>query len=75
MSESSAIVLLKACAFSFARAFLGVFIAGLAGVLASPDWNAGKAALVALSAASLVAGFRALQAVFTQWEPTDRHVN
>ena len=48
-------------AWSFGRAFAGVFIAGLTGVLAAPDFSTGKAALVALSMASLIAGIRAIQ--------------
>lgn len=55
--------LIKRIAWSFVRAFLGVFIVGVAGVLASPDFSAGKAALIALVAAAVTAGIRAAQHV------------
>ncbi len=74
MNKSAVITLIKAVILSFLRAFLGVFIAGMAGVLAVPDWNTGKAALIALSAAALIAGLRAIQAVLTNLEPTDHAV-
>lgn len=48
-------------AFSFLRAFGATFLAGMLGLLAVPDWNAGKTALIALSIASLTAGIRAVQ--------------
>jgi len=50
-------------ALSFARAFVGAFIAGATGLLTVPDWTAGKAALVALIVAALTAGVRAVQAL------------
>lgn len=53
----------KKLAYSFARAFIGAFLAGLTGLLAVPDWNAGKAAAVALVVAALTAGVRAVQHV------------
>jgi len=53
--------LLEKLFWSFLRAFVATFAAGAAGLLAVPDWNAGKAALVALSVASLTAGLRAVQ--------------
>lgn len=48
-------------AFSFLRAFGATFLAGALGLLAVPNWSAGKAALIALSVASLTAGIRAVQ--------------
>lgn len=54
---------LKKLALSFARAFVGAFIAGVTGLLTVPDWNTGKAALVALVVAALTAGVRAVQHV------------
>ena len=54
---------LKKLAFSFGRSFLGVFIAGLTGLLTVPDWNTGKAAVIALIMAGLTAGVRAVQHV------------
>lgn len=55
--------LLRSITLSFVRAFLGVFIVGLAGVAASPDFKTGKAALIALVTAAIVAGLRAVQAL------------
>ncbi len=63
-------VFFKKVVLSFVRAFVGVFIAGVGGVFALPNWSASKAALVALSAAALTAGFRAVQALLTDLEPT-----
>lgn len=54
----------KKVAFSFARAFLGAFAVGVTGVLDAPNWEAGKAALVALVIASAVAGVRTVQVLF-----------
>ena len=54
---------LKKLGLSFARAFIGAFIAGLTGLLAVPNWNAAKAAGVALVVAALTAGVRAVQHV------------
>lgn len=51
----------KKLGFSFLRAFLGAFVAGVPGILAVPNFTAGKAALVAVGIASLTAGFRAVQ--------------
>lgn len=48
-------------AFSFLRAFGATFLAGMLGLLAVPNWDAGKAALVSLSVAALTAGIRAVQ--------------
>lgn len=52
---------------SFVRAFLGVFIVGVLGIASNlantHDWNAGKAALVALVSAAIVAGIRAAQSL------------
>ena len=70
MNEWVPPVWFKKVGLSFVRAFVGTFIAGLVGVLAVPDWEAGKAALVALSVAALTAGIRAIQAWFTHLEPT-----
>ena len=75
MNQSAIIVLLKAVGLSFLRAFIAVFIVGLAGVVNAADWNAAKAALVALVVASITAGIRACQALFTNLLPTDQHVN
>jgi hypothetical protein len=59
---------IKKIAFSFARAFLGIFIAGISGIgqdfLSTHDWNTLKSALLALVVAGIIAGFRALQHVF-----------
>lgn len=62
-------------ALSFLRAFVAVFVLGLTGVVDAlgpegTDWNAAKSALVALVLAGLTAGVRALQALFTNLEPT-----
>lgn len=58
---------------SFARAFIGVFVAGVSGLLGAIygsttgaaggtlDWSAGKAALVALVIAAIAAALRTLQ--------------
>lgn len=48
-------------AWTFVQAFLGVFLAGIGGVLTSPDFSTGKAAGVALVGAALAAGFSALK--------------
>jgi hypothetical protein len=63
-------IFFKKVALSFIRAFLAAFVTGLAGVLAAPNWGAGKAALVAVSIAAVTAGIRAIQAIFTDLEPT-----
>ena len=60
---------LKKVALSFARAFIGAFIAGATGLLTVPDWNAGKAALVALVVAALTAGVRAVQHIVLDTPP------
>jgi hypothetical protein len=52
---------LKKLAYSFARAFIGAFLVGLTGLLASPNWDAAKAAAVALVIAAVTAGVRAIQ--------------
>lgn len=54
----------KKVLFSFVRAFLGAFLVLVPGVLAAPNWTAGKAALVAAVVASATAGVRALQVFF-----------
>lgn len=61
--------LLKKIAWSFVRAFLGTFAVGVAGVLASPNFEAGKAALIALAVASVTAGIRAAQAILFAGSP------
>jgi len=53
---------------SFARAFLGSFVVLLQGVLASPDFDTGKAALIAALIAAVTAGIRAVQGLFTSGE-------
>lgn len=59
----------KKLAFSFGRAFLGVFLALVPGILAAPNLTAGKAAAVAAVAAGLTAGVRALQVFFPGVDP------
>lgn len=54
---------LEKLALSFIRAFLGVFIAGISGLLMVPDWSAAKSAAIALVVAALTAGIRAVQHV------------
>lgn len=49
---------LKELARVFIFSFLGVFIAGIQGILYAPDWNAQKASLVALVAAALAAAIK-----------------
>jgi hypothetical protein len=61
----------KKCGLSFARAFIPAFILGVLPVwdaVAAGDWNAGKAALLALITGAGTAGIRALQALFTNLE-------
>jgi hypothetical protein len=57
-------------AWSFGRAFLAAFLVGVTGVLASPNWSAAKAALVALAIAAVTAGVRAVQALIADPTPT-----
>lgn len=58
-------LLLKRVALSFIRAFLGVFLVGVLNIASSVanthDWSAGKAAVVALISAAVVAGIKAVQ--------------
>lgn len=55
----------KRVALSFVRAFLGVFVVGVLNIASNVanthDWSAGKAALVALVSAAVVAGIKAVQ--------------
>lgn len=60
----------KKVGLSFVRAFLGAFIILAPGIWLAPDLNAAKAAGVAAILAGLTAGVRALQALFTNLEPT-----
>lgn len=53
---------------SFARAFLGSFIAAVAGVLSVPNFGTAKALLVAALVGAVAAGFRAVQGVTTRGE-------
>ena len=55
---------LKKITYSFSRAFVATFLAGIMGLLAVPNLEAGKALIVALSIAGLTAGVRAIQHVF-----------
>ena len=65
----------KSTAIAFVTSFIGAFLAGLAGVLASPDFSTGKAALVALSMAALISGVNAVRAVFSNAMPADHEVS
>ena len=53
---------------SFARAFLGSFIASVAAINAVPDLSTVKSLAVAAIIGAITAGIRAVQAVFTQGE-------
>ena len=62
---------LKKIGLSFARAFLGVLIPGLAGVYSSfvsGDVPAARAALIALVAAGGAAVLKSAQIAWTTWE-------
>ncbi len=50
----------------FVFAFLGVFIPGVTGIASAPDWEAGKAAAVALVSAAIAAGCKAVLDTFTK---------
>lgn len=50
----------------FVFAFLGFFIAGAQGILYMPDWNAQRAALLALVGAALSAGAKAVIDLLTK---------
>lgn len=54
----------KKVAFSFGRAFVGSFVVLVPGILAAPNFTAGKAAAVAAVIAALTAGVRAVQVFF-----------
>ena len=61
----------KKIGLSFARAFLGAFVPGLAGVYSSfvsGDVPAAKAALIALVAAGGAAVLKSAQIAWTTWE-------
>ena len=60
----------KKVGLSALRAFLGAFAALAPGIWMAPDFNAAKAAGIAAVVAGLTAAFRAVQAVFTNLEPT-----
>lgn len=70
---SPGIVLAKAVALSFARAFVGVF--AVVELLPLTDVKALTALGIAAAAAGLTAAFRTVQALLTNAEPTDQHVN
>lgn len=70
---SPGIVLLKAVALSFLRAFIAVLVT--ATVLPITDMNAMKALAISAVAGGLAAALRTAQALLTQVEPTDQHVN
>lgn len=56
---------------SFLRAFVPFFILGVIPLwdeVVAGDWNTARAALIALIGASVTAGIRALQALFTTLE-------
>lgn len=53
---------------SFSRAFLASFLVLLEGVLAAPDFDAGKSLFVAALIAAVTAGVRAVQGLFTSGE-------
>ena len=46
---------------SFVKAFIAAFIIFVPGILAAPDWNAQKSAIVAAIIAALDAAFKAIQ--------------
>lgn len=61
----------KKVGLSFVRAFVPFFILGILPVwdsIVAGDWDAGKAALLALIGAAVTAGIRAAQALFTTAE-------
>lgn len=60
----------KKVGLSAARAFLGAFVALAPGIWMAPDLSAAKAAAVAAVVAGLTAAFRAVQALFTNLEPS-----
>ncbi len=54
----------KKVAFSFIRAFIGAFLVLVPGILAAPNWTAGKSAVVAAVIGALTAAVRAVQVFF-----------
>lgn len=60
---------IKKVLYSFGRAFLATFLVGITGLLAAPDWSAGKSAAVALVVAAVTAGVRAAQHVLVDTNP------
>lgn len=66
----------KKVGLSFVRAFVPFFILGVIPVwdsIAAGDWNAAKAALIALIGAAVTAGLRAAQALFTTLETDEEN--
>lgn len=53
---------------SFVRAFIGTFITLSIGLLAAPQLDLSKAALIGLAVGALTAGYRAVQAALTKGE-------
>lgn len=53
---------------SFTRAFLGVFISSLIGILQVPNLGTTKAAITAALIGAIAAGFRAIQGALTKGE-------
>lgn len=72
MDNHAVVVFIKAVTLSFSRAFLAVFIPLAAGAFEND--SIGTAVWKAAAFAGFAAGLRAVQALFTNAEPTDEHV-
>lgn len=60
----------KKVALSALRAFLGAFVVLAPGIWLAPDLNTAKAAGIAAVVSGITAAVRAVQALFTNLEPT-----